>query len=192
MAKDHTDGCVSVDELRKRYSGVILAYGALKDRHLGLDGELSVNGILPSRRIVNWYNGSLDNDLTLAEFDPSKTKDVIVVGNGNIFCDIARTLLKNPKEFESTDMPQSTIELLKQSNIENIQSVARRGINQAAFTTKEIREVSGVDDLQVYMIKDEVQRSMEDAALFEEDVKMNYSRAVARRTEFLLHTFRAI
>jgi adrenodoxin-NADP+ reductase len=76
---------------------VILAHGALKDRLLGLDGELTASGIVPSRRVVNWYNGSLDNDLDIKkEFDLEKIRDLAVIGNGNIFCDIARTLLKEP------------------------------------------------------------------------------------------------
>lgn len=54
---------LSLDVLKDKYSAVVLAYGASKDRMLGLDNELC-EGIYPSRRIVNWYNGSLDNDLT--------------------------------------------------------------------------------------------------------------------------------
>ena len=42
---------------------MILACGADKDRILGIDKELSLGGVFPSRRIVNWYNGSLDNDI---------------------------------------------------------------------------------------------------------------------------------
>ena len=104
---------ISVHQLRSKYSAVILAHGALKDRMLGLPKEES-KGILPSRRIVNWYNGSLDNDLDIQdEFDLSNIRDLAVIGNGNIFCDIARTLLKDPKEFEETDMPVSVIDILK-------------------------------------------------------------------------------
>ena len=104
-------------QLRSKYSGVILAHGALKDRMLGLPLESS-SGILPSRRIVNWYNGSLDNDLdTEKEFDLSNIRDLAVIGNGNIFCDIARTLLKDPQEFAETDMPTSVIEILKRSKL---------------------------------------------------------------------------
>ena len=91
-----------------------MAHGALKDRLLGLDNELTAKGILPSRRVVNWYNGSLDNDLDLkTEFDLPNCRDITVIGNGNIFCDIARTLMKDPSEFLNTDMPESVIDALK-------------------------------------------------------------------------------
>jgi hypothetical protein len=55
---------VSVDDLRSKYSAVILSYGATSDHELGLENEFSLKGILPSRRLVNWYNGSLDCDIT--------------------------------------------------------------------------------------------------------------------------------
>lgn len=46
------------------YSGIILAYGAIGERALGLPGENQIKGLLSSRRFVNWYNGSLDLDIT--------------------------------------------------------------------------------------------------------------------------------
>lgn len=67
VAKVHHENgtTVSIDDLRSRYSAVILAYGALKDRSLGLEHEHTARGVLPSRRVVNWYTGSLDNDLSI-------------------------------------------------------------------------------------------------------------------------------
>jgi adrenodoxin-NADP+ reductase len=93
------ESSITVEQLRARYSAVILAHGALKDRSLGIPNE-DAKGILPSRRVVNWYNGSLDNDLnTEQEFDLESIRDIAVIGNGNIFCDIARTLMKPPDIF---------------------------------------------------------------------------------------------
>ena len=43
------------------------------------------------------------------EFNLSQSRNLTVIGNGNIFCDIARILLQDPSEFESTDMPQHVI-----------------------------------------------------------------------------------
>ena len=61
-------------------------------------------------------------------------------------------------------MPKSVVEELAASKLTNVQSVARRGITHAAFTTKEIREVAAIPGLELYMVKDEVQRSMTDAS----------------------------
>ena len=87
-------------------------------------------------------------------------------------------------------MPAHVVEQLRESKLTNFQSVARRGITHAAFTTKEIRELAAIPNLDLYMIKDEVQRSMTDAS--EAEMNSNYARAVGRRTEFLLKNFRAI
>lgn len=87
-------------------------------------------------------------------------------------------------------MPTKVIEVLKNSSIENIQSVARRGITHAAFTTKEIRELASIPDIEFYMMKDEVQRSMTDASQFEMGSEL--TQGVRRRTEFLLKNFRGI
>ena len=61
---------MNIDELRKNYSAVILAYGAATDRELGLEGEKTLKGVFPSRRIVEYYNGSLDMDFRKDEFNP--------------------------------------------------------------------------------------------------------------------------
>lgn len=109
ISKRHTEtgANVSIEKLRENYSAVILAYGASKDRLLGLDNEFAP-GIYPSRRVVNWYNGSLDNDTPDLGLD--KVNDLVVVGNGNIFCDMARVLLKNIDDLKATDIPSYVIE----------------------------------------------------------------------------------
>ena len=47
---------LSVDTLRSLYNGVVLAYGAASDRHLGVPGE-NLRGVHSARAFVNWYNG---------------------------------------------------------------------------------------------------------------------------------------
>lgn len=53
--------------MKQLYSGIVLAYGATSERELGLPNEKTLKGVLSSRQIVNWYNGSLDNELTFSE-----------------------------------------------------------------------------------------------------------------------------
>ena len=62
---------MSVEKLREKYSAVILANGAISDRELGIPGEQILKGVLPARRVVDWYNGSLDLNLMDDEFDVS-------------------------------------------------------------------------------------------------------------------------
>jgi len=82
-----------------------LAYGALSDRDLGVPGENKLNGVISSRRIVDWYNGSLDFNLSKEEFDLDRTERIAIIGNGNIACDMSRILLRNPNDLNTSDAP---------------------------------------------------------------------------------------
>lgn len=79
------------------YSGVVLAYGAVGERKLGLPNEDQVKGVISSRKIVNWYNGSLDKDITEEDLDLEHVNTVAIIGNGNVAIDIARILTKEPE-----------------------------------------------------------------------------------------------
>lgn len=65
--------------------------------------------------------------------------------------------------------------------------IARRGIAQAAFNTKEIKELMKLPNLKTYMIRSEVEDSMNDAT----DIEM-LARAIHRRTDFLKENALAI
>ena len=83
--------------LKERYSAVILASAALKPNELHIEGENSITGIHHVRRLINWYNGSLDNDLDVKkEFDLDNATNFTIIGNGNISLDTIRILLKDP------------------------------------------------------------------------------------------------
>ena len=47
---------VKVAELRRLYDAVVLAYGAAKDRELGIPGE-DLNNVISARNFVGYYNG---------------------------------------------------------------------------------------------------------------------------------------
>lgn len=130
--------------------------------------------------MVNWYNGSLDADMKQAEFDLTKTERIAIVGNGNIACDISRVLLRPAGDFSTTDCPDSVIEQLKRSSLHTVEMVGRRGITQAAFTTKEIKELCNIEGIKTYMVRNEVEDSMTDASKLE-----MLLRGIGRRTEFL-------
>jgi len=65
--------------------------------------------------------------------------------------------------------------------------VGRRGITQAAFSTKEIKELVNLPNLKTYMIRDEVEASLNDESTTE-----LLLRGIGRRTEFLKETCLAI
>lgn len=65
----------------------------------------------------------------------------MIVGQGNVALDVARTLLKDVDSLRRTDITEYAIEKLSKSRIKNIHIVGRRGPVQAAFTIKEVREM---------------------------------------------------
>lgn len=101
---------VSVADLQEHYSAVIIASGAISDKELGLEGEKTLKGILSSRRIVDWYNGSLDCDIRKEDLDLEQIEQLAIIGNGNIACDISRMLLKDVNEFIDSDTPSHVLE----------------------------------------------------------------------------------
>ncbi|HWI71906.1 MAG TPA: NADP oxidoreductase, partial [Baekduia sp.] len=91
---------------------------------------------------VGWYNGhpdAADHDYDLS------VKRAVVIGNGNVAIDVARMLVLHPDELAPTDTADHAIEVLAQSQVEEVVLLGRRGPAQAAFTNPELRELA---DLQ--------------------------------------------
>ena len=61
-------------------------------------------------------------------------------------------------------MPSKVVDVLKTSSIQNIQAVGRRGITHAQCTQGYVKEVSEIPGIELYMMRDEVQRSMTTAS----------------------------
>jgi ferredoxin/flavodoxin---NADP+ reductase len=135
---------ISHAELMSHYAAVIYATGAQSDKALGIPGE-GLPGSWAATEFVAWYNGHPDyRDL---EFDLS-AKRAVVIGNGNVAADVTRMLTLSLAELEGTDVADHALEALRESRIEEVVVLGRRGPAQAAFTSAELRELgnlSGVD-----------------------------------------------
>lgn len=131
---------VSVQTLRDNYDAVLLAYGASKDRMMGLQGESEIPNIWGAREFVNWYNGHPE----MIDRNPPnlECESAAIVGQGNVALDIARVLTKDVDELAKTDISASALEALSQSKIRHVSVIGRRGSAQAAFTIKEMRELT--------------------------------------------------
>uniref|UniRef100_A0A914W810 NADPH:adrenodoxin oxidoreductase, mitochondrial n=1 Tax=Plectus sambesii TaxID=2011161 RepID=A0A914W810_9BILA len=128
---------LTVEELRADYHAVVMAYGAERERRLGVPGEQAANCI-SGRSFVGWYNG-LPQDRHLAiDFD---TDTAIVIGHGNVALDCARVLLSPLDRLASTDLSDYALEALAKSRVERVILVGRRGPLQVSFTIKELREL---------------------------------------------------
>ncbi|CDW82125.1 UNKNOWN [Stylonychia lemnae] len=189
-----TNNGIPIEKLRELYSGVVLAYGATSERKLGLPNEESLRGVFSSRQMANWYNGSLDDILDPEQdLDLQNLKDMAIIGNGNVAMDISRVLLKNPKLLQPFDAPTPVIEQLMKLKLKNLSVIGRRGVIQSAFTIKEIREISRIENVQLYMFREEYDQSRNDQSIEETGAGFSpLSRGWHRRTEFLKETCKFI
>jgi ferredoxin--NADP+ reductase len=138
---------VSHAELMRHYTAVIYATGAQTDKSLGIPGE-ELSGSRPATEFVAWYNGH--PDYRGLEFDLS-AKRAVVIGNGNVAADVARMLALDPRELERTDVADHALAALRESRVEEVVVLGRRGPAQAAFTSAELRELGRLErvDLRV-------------------------------------------
>jgi len=173
---------VTIDELRRYYDAVILAYGAETDRKLGIPGE-DLLGSHTATSFVGWYNGHPDyRDL---EFDLSQ-ESAAVIGLGNVAMDVARVLAKTADELKTTDIAQHALEALAESKIKNIYVIGRRGPAQSAFTTAEIKEMGELEDCDPVVPPGELQ--LNDASMQEEQADNNVVKNMAVLRDFSLRT----
>jgi len=136
---------VSHADLMRHYQAVVYATGAQTDKSLGIPGE-DLPGSWAATEFVAWYNGHPDyRDL---EFDLSTTR-AVVIGNGNVAADVIRILTLSPAELERTDIADHALEALRESRIEEVVVLGRRGPAQAAFTSAELRELGRLDGVDL-------------------------------------------
>ena len=139
---------LSMAQLRGFYDAVILTYGASRDRALGIPGE-DLPGSIAATDFVNWYTGHPDMPPdSFVEF-LATSRNVAVIGVGNVAVDVTRVLSKAPGEIEHTDMPQHVFDALRGSGVRAVHVVGRRGPAQATWTTKELRELGELEETKI-------------------------------------------
>ncbi|MDF2435563.1 MAG: ferredoxin/flavodoxin---NADP+ reductase [Mucilaginibacter sp.] len=136
---------VSHERLLEHYHAVLYAIGTAGDRRLGIPGE-DLPGSHAATAFVAWYNGH--PDYCDQEFDLSASR-AVVVGNGNVALDLARMLALSNGELAVTDIADHALDALRDSSVEEIVVLGRRGPAQAAFTNPELRELADLSDADV-------------------------------------------
>jgi ferredoxin/flavodoxin---NADP+ reductase len=144
---------ISHAELMRHYTAVVYATGAQTDKSLGIRGE-DLPGSWPATEFVAWYNGH--PDYREVEFDLSG-KRAVVIGNGNVAADVTRMLTLSARELERTDVADHALELLRESRIEEVIVLGRRGPAQAAFTSAELRELGRLDGVDIRVDRDDAE-----------------------------------
>ena len=137
---------VSLDELRSFYDAIVFTCGAETDRALNIPG-IDLSGSHTATEFVGWYNGHPDyRDLN---FDLSH-ETAVVIGQGNVAVDVTRILSKTVDELANTDIADHALEALAESKVREVHMIGRRGPVQAAFTSKEIRELGELGDCALH------------------------------------------
>ena len=152
---------LSIAELRESVDAVIYAYGAGSDRRLEIPGE-HLPGSIAAAELVTWYCGhpdvhpdtdqpSIRDYLVASEIDEliRTSRQAVVVGIGNVALDVARVLIKTVDELDDTDMADEVLESLARKHITDVHVLGRRGPAYTAFTTKELREMGQLADVDV-------------------------------------------
>ncbi len=141
------------EDLQAYYHAVIYAVGARTDRRLGIPKE-HLPGAHSATDFVGWYNAH--PDYRSMTFDFSGTR-AVVVGNGNVAMDVARILLVPVEDLHRTDIAEHALEALAHSQVREVTVLGRRGPAEAAFTTKELRELGELPDCDVIVAPEDLE-----------------------------------
>lgn len=119
------------------YDAILFAYGASRDRALGIPGEDTLKGIYSARAFVGWYNGLPE----YADLEPDLTQgdEAIIVGQGNVALDVARILLGDLDVLRKTDITEAAVAALAKSRVKRVHVVGRRGPLQVRLRCKRVR-----------------------------------------------------
>jgi ferredoxin/flavodoxin---NADP+ reductase len=171
---------VSHAELMDHYNAVVYATGAQTDKSLGIPGE-DLPGSWAATEFVAWYNGH--PDYREREFDLSAPR-AVVIGNGNVAADVTRMLTLSPAELERTDVADHALEALRESRIEEVVVLGRRGPAQAAFTSAELRELGNLDGVDIRVSGDAIELDPVSRAWLDEEGTFTARKNVELLREF--------
>jgi ferredoxin--NADP+ reductase len=161
---------ISIEQLREMYDAVVIATGSAIGKKLGIPGE-DLPGSISAAEFVPWYNAHPDFYNVEVPLD---CQTAVVIGAGNVSMDVARMLALEPSELDPTDTADHAIAALKKSTIREVIISARRGPENAAFTSPELRELPKLEHTNVLMNKSEIEAAIVRAGeTIEKDTKSN-------------------
>ncbi len=161
---------VTIEQLEEMYDAVVIATGTALGKRLGIPGE-DLPGSMSAAAFVPWYNAH--PDFKDEEIDLS-CETAVVIGAGNVAMDVARMLALEPSELDPTDTADHAIAAFKKSAVRTVIISARRGPENAAFTSPELRELPKLEHTNVIIDKADVEAAITRAGESpEKDVKSN-------------------
>jgi len=161
---------LTIEQLRERYDAVVIATGSALGKTLGIPGE-NLPGSMSAATFVPWYNAH--PDFKDESIDLS-CDTAVVIGAGNVAMDVARMLALEPSELDPTDTADHAIDLFKKSAVRTVVISARRGPENAAFTSPELRELPKLEHTNVEIAKKDIEDALARVgAEIEKDTKSN-------------------
>lgn len=161
---------LTIEQLKEMYDAVVIATGSALGKRLGIPGE-DLPGSMSAAAFVPWYNAH--PDFKDEEIDLS-CDTAVVIGAGNVAMDVARMLALEPSELDPTDTADHAIDAFKKSAVRNVVISARRGPENAAFTSPELRELPKLEHTNVIIDKSDIEAAIARVgAEPEKDVKSN-------------------
>ncbi len=161
---------LTIEQLEEMYDAVVIATGSALGKRLGIPGE-DLSGSMSAAAFVPWYNAH--PDFKDEEIDLS-CETAVVIGAGNVAMDVARMLALDPSELDPTDTADHAIAAFKKSAIRTVIISARRGPENAAFTSPELRELPKLEHTNVIINKADIEAAIERAGENpEKDVRSN-------------------
>jgi ferredoxin--NADP+ reductase len=82
---------------------------------------------------------------------------VAVVGIGNVAMDVCRILIRDPDDLADSDICEHALLALRESRVKRVWVFGRRGVLQAAFTPKEIKEIGELQGVDLVVRPEDVQ-----------------------------------
>jgi len=138
---------IDIEDLTSRYDAVVMCTGSAVGRKLGISGE-DLPGSISAADFVPWYNGH--PDFANLSIDLSG-ETAVVIGAGNVAMDCARILAIDPTELDTTDTADHALATLHASNIRKVYIAGRRGVEHAAFTAPELRDLPKLEHTDVHI-----------------------------------------
>lgn len=168
-------------DLVQWYDATIYASGVTADAELNIPGE-QLSGCWGAREFVAWYNGHPDASELNFNFSSERA---VIIGNGNVALDVARVLTMPYQRLINTDIADYALDALKDSNIQEVIILGRRGAAQAAFNNPELEELGDLPGVEVVIRGDQ---SLSDKA--HADVKLDWTTRRKLRTLQRLSTLK--
>ena len=103
-------------------------------------------GSISATEFVSWYSGHPD---AAVDGIALTATSVAVIGAGNVALDVARMLLTTVDRLRDTDVPEHVLNELAASPVRDVYILARRGVTQAKFSSKELHEMADLPDVDV-------------------------------------------